>query len=251
MAELDYDPLASTYDRRYAVHEFAGTRECIFGWLASSSGPRVLEVGCGTGKWLEALAAQGCEVAGADPSAQMLARAQARVRGDLKHAPAEALPWPDESFDALMFVNAFHHVRDPRQALREAHRVLRSGGRFLSIGLDPHAHVGRWFVYEYFPSTLELDRGRFASRDKRTGWLLGAGFDEIQVSIAEHIADKRSYEQAQQQGILEPTYTSQLSLLSPSEYHAGLARLRDAVRQQPGLELEANLYLFATTAQKP
>ena len=249
----DYDGVAAEDDQRYVVDAYTGTRDCILNWLFGLEFPRVLEVGCGTGKWLELLAAHGCAASGVDRSAEMLLRAEAlvdRTGVELKQGTAEALPWPAETFDAVLFVNALHHVRDPRLALREAYRVLRPQGRFLSIGLDPHARKGSWFVYDYFPETLEIDRSRYPSRDRRGSWLLAAGFDEVQVSIAEHLHAKRTYEQARQQGILEPTYTSQLSLLPPAAYDAGITRLRAAAGGDPSFELEADLYLFATTARK-
>ena len=146
---------------------------------------RVLEVGCGTGKWLAELASAGCGVAGVDPSAEMLRRAAAEVKGSLCRGSAESLPCRSASFDAVFYVNAFHHFATPESALGETFRVLRPGGKLLSIGLDPHEGTGPWYVYEFFPETLALDLARFPSRARRTRWMEAAGFRNIDVRVAE------------------------------------------------------------------
>jgi ubiquinone/menaquinone biosynthesis C-methylase UbiE len=50
----------------------------------------------------------------------------------------------------------------------EVRRVLRPGGRLMSIGLDPHEKRDRWFVYDFFPETLELDLNRFPAIARRS-----------------------------------------------------------------------------------
>src|SRR4030095_11900013 len=143
--------------------------------------PRVLELGCGTGEWLSELASIGCDVAGIDPSEKMLERARTKVGGDLRRGSAEAFPWSNPSFDLVICVNSLHHFASPIAAMREAFRMLRPAGKFLSIGLDPHESAGRWYVYEFFPRSLAIDRERFASKSQRIHWLQSAGFRNINV----------------------------------------------------------------------
>ena len=68
--------------------------------------------------------------------------ARERVKGlsniELKHGALEALPLADASLDAVTCVLVLHHVPAPGDALAEAHRVLRPGGRLLVV--DMHAH---------------------------------------------------------------------------------------------------------------
>jgi SAM-dependent methyltransferase len=187
MAPLDYDHVAPEFDRRYALYDYAGIRRSLLAFVADRERPRVLEIGCGTGRWLSVLASEGCDVAGLDPSDEMLAIARDRVKGDLRRGTAEALPWEGASFDRVIYVNALHHFVDPPRALQETWRVLRPGGRLLSIGLDPHQGAGRWYVYDYFPETLTADLARFPSRELRESWLAGAGFTEVAVRVAEHL----------------------------------------------------------------
>jgi len=58
---------------------------------------------------------------------------------------AEALPFPDDSFERVAAVVSFHHVGDPDRALREIRRVLSPGGRLVLHELYPEAHAG-WFA---------------------------------------------------------------------------------------------------------
>ncbi len=84
-----------------------------------------LDIGTGTGVFAEAFQALGLFAVGVDPRADRLEVARARVPGArFVEASAEALPFPDGSFDLAFFGLALHHTR-PREALREAARVAR------------------------------------------------------------------------------------------------------------------------------
>lgn len=106
---------------------------------------RFLDIGCGPGAALEHAAARGASVAGVDPSPSMVARAAKRVPGaDVRVGSAEALPFPDNSFDVVINVATFHHWADRQAGLIEALRVLVPGGRLhvvegmLREGKDGH-----------------------------------------------------------------------------------------------------------------
>ena len=64
---IDYDAVASTYDRRYELHDYPGIRSALADLVATLNTCRALELGCGTCKWLALLAESGCKVAGIDP----------------------------------------------------------------------------------------------------------------------------------------------------------------------------------------
>lgn len=251
MAPLDYNKVAPEFDRRYALYDYPGIRQCLLEIASNHDRARVLEVGCGTGKWLSLLASAGCEIAGIEPSDQMLALARARVDGDLRESAAEALPWADAWFDCVVYINALHHFADPVRALQESFRVLRPGGRLLSVGLDPHQRTGRWYIYEYFPAALAADLARFPSREQRASWLRNAGFDEIMVQVVEHLQFTLPFGQAIQDGILERSFTSQLGLLSAEQYAAGMERIRESAQVNEAFRLEVDLDLYSTMAWKP
>jgi ubiquinone/menaquinone biosynthesis C-methylase UbiE len=119
---------------------------------------RVLEVGCGTGTLLMAIAKScpGIQVTGLDPDPRALARAQrkadaANVPLRLDRGFADALPYPNGSFDRVFSCLMFHHLSNTderRRVLGEARRVLAPGGRLelfdLSQPRSTHSGLARW-----------------------------------------------------------------------------------------------------------
>ena len=96
-------------------------------------GQRVLDVACGTGV-LACVAADrvglGEMVVGLDPNEEMLAVARRKsARIEWRDGQAESLPFPNESFDAVVSQFGFMFFQDQRAALREMMRVLQPGGR--------------------------------------------------------------------------------------------------------------------------
>lgn len=109
---------------------------------------RVLEVGFGNGKLVQALLALEPDLAytGIDISPTMLAEAQAFNRAlvearriDLRLASVEAMPFADGAFDRAVMVNTFYFVPGSDRALAELHRVLRPAGVLVVAGITPES----------------------------------------------------------------------------------------------------------------
>ncbi|HEY2155516.1 MAG TPA: class I SAM-dependent methyltransferase [Isosphaeraceae bacterium] len=98
--------------------------------LAGLSNPLVLDLGCGKGRFARRLAARGARVVGLDISRAMLSegRGLRRVLGS-----ARRLPFASGTFDAVVAVETFQHIRDVADTIAEARRVLRPGGRLLVV----------------------------------------------------------------------------------------------------------------------
>jgi ubiquinone/menaquinone biosynthesis C-methylase UbiE len=128
---------AATYDRMSRKGEEAGLRAMREGLLAGATG-RVLEIGAGTGANL-GLYGGGLEgLVMTEPEAAMIRRLQPKADeqapdAEIVQAPAEALPFEDNSFDTVVSTLVLCGVGDQAQALGEAHRVLRPGGRLLFL----------------------------------------------------------------------------------------------------------------------
>ena len=114
--------------------------------LRLGPGMRVLDVGCGTGALIPALAelvGPDGHVVGLDYAAPLLETARERAdaagvgrRVDLVAGDAHNLPFPDASFDAVHVERVLMHLEDPDAAIREMRRVTRPGGRVVAAEPD-------------------------------------------------------------------------------------------------------------------
>jgi SAM-dependent methyltransferase len=98
-------------------------------------GTRLLDLGCGSGLALQRAAARGARVSGLDISPALLSIAHARAgEAVLVEGGIDELPFPAQSFDAALAVNALQFAFDPTVALAELSRVLTPGARLAIAG---------------------------------------------------------------------------------------------------------------------
>ena len=126
--------LADVLELRAADPQQRAMLQAYLSELALPRGARALEVGCGTGAVSRVLAEMPGigDVVGVDPSPVFVDRARelghGRARLSFQTGDGRSLPFPDGSFDLVVFHTTLCHVADPEGALREAHRVLRADG---------------------------------------------------------------------------------------------------------------------------
>ena len=139
---------------------------------------RVLDVGCGEGQVARRVAADGAWVVGVDPAAAQVRVADARGGGPrYGRAAADALPFGDGAFDAVVICLALEHVDDFATALREAARVLEPGGTFLLLVGHPLLQA---------PGSGWIDDRDWDERYWRIGTYLqeGAVVDEVAPGVS-------------------------------------------------------------------
>ena len=124
---------AAMYDRVMASTEEAGLRDARRELLAEARG-RVVEIGAGTGVNVELYPEAVSELVLTEPEEPMARRLRERAgSAQVVVAPAEALPFADDSFDTAVCTLVLCTVPDQDAAIAEIHRVLKPGGRILLI----------------------------------------------------------------------------------------------------------------------
>ncbi len=240
---IDYDRLAEDYALHRRVHP--EVLRCLLRDGGISAESRVCEVGCGTGNYLAAIAgATGCECWGVDPSAAMLARAQAQCpAATFRPGRAEALNLPGV-FDLVYSVDVIHHVQGIPAYFAGAARALAPGARLCTV-TDSEAIIRtRRPLTKYFPETVEVELQRYPRIADLRAMLERAGFTALQDTTVEHqylLTDVSAYR--------EKAFSS-LHLISDAAFKRGLARMESDLRNGPIPCVSRYVLVSATTEMR-
>jgi SAM-dependent methyltransferase len=191
----------------------------------------VLDIGCGTGRFLAQLA-EIAKAWGVDPSPQMLEVARSRVGGaGLKLGSAEELPFKDGWFErATMWLVA--HLVDRPRSFAEAARVLEPGGRFAVATFDP-THFEEFWLNELFPSMEAVDRARFPTADELTAELVN--FGDVRLT---RLSQTGSLTREDALERIRGKHISTFDLISEEDYEAGLARAERGLPERVDYRIE-------------
>jgi ubiquinone/menaquinone biosynthesis C-methylase UbiE len=184
-----FDDLADSYEDSEYAQRHAGWDEFLLPRVLATNPNAVLDIGCGTGAFLQRLAADPeRRLAGLDISSGMIREARDRLgpvgHVDVREGDAEALPWPESSFDAVVCIASFHHYPHPASALAEILRVLSPrGGAFLA---DIHMPTPiRQVTNCLLPFLRDGDVHMYSESEMR--WLgKAAGFAQVQWQTILH-----------------------------------------------------------------
>src|SRR5262249_16993626 len=154
--------------------------------LWAQPGERVLDIATGTGWTARNVARTGAQVVAVDIAAELLnaARALSALTTppiDFQLADAEALPFADASFDAVISTFGIMFAADQQQAASEAARVCRSGGRLVVAAWspEPNGYIARFFstIAKYSPLPAPAVSPLAWGDQEKVRALLGRAFD--------------------------------------------------------------------------
>jgi SAM-dependent methyltransferase len=171
-AELPEDPEPWAWERRRAL---------LLG--EARPGERVLDLGCGAGRFVAALRQAGADAVGVELADAALERARRNVPGADLRAMTDAIPLEDASVDLVWCSEVLEHVPDTAGLLSEVRRVLKTGGRLLattpSHDLPRRALIALLRWEEHFDPLGQ--HVRFYSRRSLTRTLETFAFEAVEV----------------------------------------------------------------------
>lgn len=230
MSSPDYNRISSTYDFRYRENRLDGIANALLKVSSEASVRSILEVGCGTGRWLESLRATGAAVIGVDASTSMLTHAARKLgRAPLAAARGNQLPFTGRVFDMICCVNALHHFDNPKAFIDDAAALLNRNGLLAIVAIDPRTIHYRYH-YDYFDGARETDICRYPSFGQLIDWTCQAGLDQVELCVVETSRRRFVGDEVLRDPFLKKDSDSTLALLSDEQYAAGLQRILEALQ---------------------
>ena len=186
------------------------------------AGRRVLDLGCGTGRFAAALSERHrCTVVGVDPSPEMLAVARKREGAvTWLQGRAEAIPLEDSAVERAFVQTVVHLIEDRDAACAELRRVVEPEGIVALLTVDP-AGAKRFWVADLLPSWAAIDEARCPAPDMLVDELRAAGFTEAHWTPTPM---RLRYTREEAAHLLRERYASSLSLIDDAELEAGARR---------------------------
>lgn len=187
----------------------------------------ILDLGCGTGRFSEALAGHfNAQVIAVDPSKKMLEQARSKAvdpRVGYALGSGESIPLNSNSVDLIYMSMIFHHFRDPQLAARECRRVLRDGGTaFMRTGTQER--IPSYPYVPFFPSSRPIMNEVLPTSSFVQEVFVAAGFRLVTLEL---ITQTIAPNHAVYADKLATGSDSVLAQLSQDEFQAGIEAVRD------------------------
>ena len=165
-----FDIIAPFYDR--VIHKLDLNR--LIDLLKLPTRGRMLDAGGGTGRVSSRLRSLIDEIVVCDLSLSMLKQARNKDRLLTVQTHVEKLPFPNESFERIVVVDALHHFCDQRESIQELLRVLKTGGRLVIEEPNIDNFIIKWVA---LAEKLALMRSCFNSSDEIVDMIKDQGFN--------------------------------------------------------------------------
>jgi ubiquinone/menaquinone biosynthesis C-methylase UbiE len=185
-----WEELHPTYDSHFG-RITAQAADALLSAVEITRGTKLLEVACGTGNISGAASSAGAEVVGIDFVEGMIVEAK-KLHSNIEFrvADAQALPFDDDNFDAVICNFGVHHFSDPLRALKEAYRVIKTGGYCAFTVWSPPSNVNlnlRQIIREAVDNHADVkdalppgpQESFFASPENCLSTLDNLGFSEV------------------------------------------------------------------------
>lgn len=250
MQKTDYSKIAPTYNNRYDVNYLVNIEKQIKSLITINNYKTILEIGCGTGRWISSLDARNKKIFGLDYSFDMMKIPKSdKTHLNLVNADAVHIPFKDNYFDLIFCVNAIHHFPDKEKFIIECKRTLISNGMLSVFGVDPHIDKD-WYVYDYFDSVYQNDLKRFPSLELLEKMLDAEKFEDVKVTVVEKVYNERIGDDVFNDPFLKKHHSSQLANLSDEEYQEGINKIKKQINKDPETVFKTSIIFYLVSAKK-
>ena len=246
---MDYDKsnIAATYNkaRELTPARQRRWRDLLAAHVDRSTISLVVDLGCGTGRFSEILAAEfGARIVGFDPSEKMIEQARLKLASrmiEFKRASAEELPLADGCVDLVFMSQVYHHLPDP-VAVTECWRILRNGGH---ICVRTATRENDVVIRHFFPAIHAMLDADLPSGEDISSNFVAAGFVAEHHAIIMEIVTPDWPEFVRKSALRADSF---LARLSDSEFNRGMAALRahvDEINPNEVVTEEIDWFVFA------
>jgi ubiquinone/menaquinone biosynthesis C-methylase UbiE len=220
--EVNYADISKIYDDYRSYPD--GLIKKVIELARISRGKKVLDLGCGTGNIARQIKNNiDADLIGVDVSPAMLKVAKDKslevVRTDIDN---QQLPFRDSSFDTVVGAYVIHQIKNLNFMLSECYRVLRDGILVLLTSSHKQIEEQHPIIKDFFPSYVDIDKGRFPDIDRIDYLLRSLSFKDIQheeVTVANIPIDHEYLQKVKNK------YVSTYHLMPESEFENGVAKL--------------------------
>ena len=193
---------------------------------------KLLDVGCGTGKYGQALMKKGVYVEGIDKSPSQIFEAQKVINAH--EGNVINLPYKEKSFDVCIMIMMLHHLnqKERRLAFEEIYRVLKDDG-MLIIKTASHEDLKYRISSRFFPEALQIDLERYPTIE-----VIQNELSKYKKITVKHTVSTSSFNKGEMLHKLSLRRTSNLGMLSDESLDQGINRFMQTYQNQEIIEKE-------------